>query len=103
MKKCEKHLKYVRQLPCCVCGMTGGVDPHHLRSFAFGRGMGMKSDDKWTVPLCRKCHNDVHMVGTKEEPAWFFGLGIESSELADALWKASGCLQRMKKTLMRFM
>lgn len=55
------RLALVRRLPCCVCGMMG-VDPHHI-TYAGGGGMGWKVDDKWTVPLCRRHHNELHQTG----------------------------------------
>lgn len=64
--------------------------------------MGRKSGDEWTVPLCRPCHTNVHLVGTKKEPGWFYGYGVECAELADALWKVSGNLYEMKRVLLKF-
>jgi len=52
----EPYLRFVRQQPCCACSAPGPSDPHH-----FGRrGMGQKTDDYRTVPLCRRCHDRWH-------------------------------------------
>ena len=72
------HLAYVRTLPCLVCGRPGPSDPAHLRSAArqYGKrqtGMGEKPDDKWTLPLCRRDHDDQHR---HNELAWWAGKGI---------------------------
>ena len=99
----KSHLKAVRQLWCVVCGIGGNTDPHHLRSLAYGRGMGRKSHDKYCVPLCRPCHEDVHMVGSKEEPKWFRDEGIEAEELALELWDNTPDAAAMKKVLLRYM
>jgi len=50
------YLAFVRQLPCCVCGSPEPNDPHHWGP----RGMGSKTDDFRTVPLCRRCHDRIH-------------------------------------------
>ena len=96
------HLRFVRQLPCCVCGRGGGVDPHHLRGYQLGRGMGKKSDDKWVVPLCRNHHNEVHTVGTKKELEWFEEYGCPYS-LATQLWDNTGDISAMKRVVIGWM
>ena len=54
-----KHLELVRTLPCCICSKPGPSDPHH-----FGpRGMGQKTDDRRTVPICRPHHDEFHTTG----------------------------------------
>lgn len=72
------HLAYVRTLPCLVCKRPGPNDPAHLRSPAlqYGKrytGKGEKPDDKWTVPLCRKDHDDQHR---RNELLWWASKGI---------------------------
>lgn len=63
----ERYLDFIRCLPCAVCDPSGvlhpwdyqdGVrrsEPDHLPSCGL-RGIGMKSPDFFTVPLCRACH-----------------------------------------------
>lgn len=46
--------KAVASLPCACCmreGSTQAAHPNHR-----GKGMGLKSHDCWTVPLCVECH-----------------------------------------------
>ncbi len=50
------YLAFVRQLTCVICGAQEPNDPHHYGS----RGVGQKTDDYRTVPLCRRCHDRVH-------------------------------------------
>ncbi len=38
-------------------GAAGPSDPHH---YGTGGGMGQKTDDYRTVPLCRRCHDHFH-------------------------------------------
>lgn len=59
-KRDRKYLEHVRARPCCVCGSSPPNDAHH-----FGpRGMGQKTDDRRTVPLCRQHHDEWHTRGT---------------------------------------
>ncbi|HHH29077.1 MAG TPA: DUF968 domain-containing protein [Polyangiaceae bacterium] len=57
-----KYLEHVRSRPCCICLAAAPSDPHH-----FGpRGLGQKTDDRRTVPLCRRCHDRWHDHGAVE-------------------------------------
>ncbi|EEC7233544.1 DUF968 domain-containing protein [Escherichia coli] len=40
------------------------VDPHHIIGHGLG-GMGTKADDLFVIPLCRKCHSELH-AGVKD-------------------------------------
>jgi hypothetical protein len=54
------YLAFVRQRACMCCLADGPSDAHH-----FGpRGMGEKTDDYRTVPLCASCHRHFHDHGT---------------------------------------
>lgn len=59
--------------------------------------MGLRSTDKWTVPLCNEHHiHGVERVGSKNEHAYFKQHGIENVVLlANDLWKSSGNKARM--------
>lgn len=98
------HLALIRKMPCCTCLMVHERnDPHHLKSELAGaeRGVGMKATDKWTVPLCRRCHDEVESIGSRKEVGFFEWYGISDvHELAHALWKETGDLGRMIKILM---
>lgn len=52
------YLAYIRQLNCCSCGRPGS-EPHHSGP----RGMGQKTDDYRTIPLCFECHRRLHDGG----------------------------------------
>ena len=98
----KTYLRAVKRLWCVVCARGANTDPHHLRSQSYGRGMGRKSHDKYCVPLCRDCHNEVHLVGTKEEPEWFASRGINAEELALELWDNRDNIEAMKTVLLRY-
>ena len=57
----NEWLTRIRLLSCCVCG-TEKTEPHHIAS-AY---TGMKCNDFLTVPVCRKCHGEIHR--TENEP-----------------------------------
>lgn len=53
------HLSFVREFPCAACSAPAPSQAHH-----FGpRGMGEKTDDTRTVPLCGACHDGFHTTG----------------------------------------
>jgi hypothetical protein len=70
--KNDKYLKFVKTLPCCICGHDTGVDAAHIRfSAAYAAkanpGVGQKPSDFWVVPLCRKHHDMQHSVGDERK------------------------------------
>jgi hypothetical protein len=86
------HLDYIRGLPCCICLNDIETQAAHLRmaDLRAGKpftGMGQKSDDKYTVPLCGLHHRDQH---DNNEEAWWITHGIDAVKLALALWANSG-------------
>lgn len=94
----EKHLRMVRQLPCCVCKSTpdnpnnATTEAAHVRyaSPENGKryvGKGEKPDDRWVVPLCGQHHRDQHEIGERE--FWLLA-GIDPVRLAVALWASTG-------------
>lgn len=55
------YLAYIRKKACVICGKSP-CEPHH-----FGRsGVGKKSHDYETVPLCTAHHRIFHTVGCNE-------------------------------------
>ena len=76
------HLRFVASQPCLVCGRTPS-DAHHLK-FAEQRAMGRKVSDKFTVPICRLHHRELHRRGN--ERAWWDKQGIDPLPVAANLW-----------------
>ena len=95
----EAHLKCVRVLNCATCLAFAPSDPHHLKhGVQHERGIGRRATDRWTVPLCRSCHDSVESVGSRREPEWFAKRGIaDPLGLASALWNATGNPVAMNK------
>jgi len=55
------------------------------------RAMGRKVSDKFTVPLCRLHHRELHRGGN--ERAWWHRYGIEPLGAAATLWKQTHAVQ----------
>jgi hypothetical protein len=79
----RNHLRFVAAQPCLVCG-RGPSDAHHIK-FAEQRAMGRKVGDKFTVPVCRLHHRELHRGGN--ERAWWGTQGIDPLPIATALWQ----------------
>lgn len=58
----EDYLHWVRMQPCVVCGSNVGCDAHHWIGTR-SAGTGTKVDDYYTMPLCRRCHRELHQKG----------------------------------------
>lgn len=43
----------------CPCGEPAD-EAHHAISIGLGGGMGTKLGDEFTLPICRKCHMELH-------------------------------------------
>lgn len=103
----KRHLQFIDTLPCMGCGRTGSSTHHHLlrvnreyltptketEGLMFpkvkSKGMGTKSEDKFCLPLCPRCHAEAHRCGNDNE--YFSKIGMSKpEELALALWKFSG-------------
>ena len=69
----NKRLEAIRKLPCVQCGMMPPSEACHANWAEFGKGMGIKADDQYTIPLCRKCHFalDTYSMSRDESKAWF--------------------------------
>ena len=78
----EKYLRSLRGQPCLVCGQGG--EAHHLMR-AEKRGMARKTGDNWAVPLCHKCHMELHAFGN--EQTWWDLEGIDAKEWASKNWE----------------
>jgi ERF superfamily len=82
------HLRFVAAQPCLVCGRTPS-DPHHIK-FAEQQAMGRKVSDRFTVPICRLHHRELHRRGN--ERAWWRSYGIDPLAIATALWDRTHAL-----------
>ena len=65
-QKDARHLAWIRQQPCCICGDNTTTEAAHLRTsnIEIGKddhGWGRPSD-KWALPLCGKHHREQHSM-----------------------------------------
>ena len=90
----DAHRAFIRTLPCVVCTATAICA--HVRMSEYGGivvpvdergGMGLKPDDRWTLPLCRTHHDMQHTVG--EVPFWDAGK-VNPLALAQSLYANTG-------------
>jgi hypothetical protein len=77
------HLRFVAAQPCLVCGRTPS-DPHHIK-FAEHRALGRRVSDRFTVPICRLHHRELHRRGN--ERAWWQKQGIDPLAMAVTFWR----------------
>lgn len=97
----EAHLAALLKCPCVATLRVPAAEVHHLKAGTGERGMGIRSSDKWGVPLSRIPHEDVERAGSRNELAVFRQWGIEAPlDLAAALWAASPDVARMTNIIL---
>lgn len=90
--KDDKHLDFIRSLPCVLCGDNTSTEAAHIR---YGdrrvakrpTGGGEKSDDCWTVPLCGQHHREQHLGS---ERAFWQRCTLDPIFIAMSLHRLSG-------------
>lgn len=90
--KNEKHLAFIRTLPCIVTGNDVSVEAAHIRYAdpriaKFNPGVGQKPHDYFVLPLCGDEHKKQHAMN---ERVYWQRLGIDPVFYALALYAASG-------------
>lgn len=68
------RLQRLKSLPCVQCHTPPPSDPCHANWGEFGKGMGLKADDDYTIPLCRACHRELDTYQFKSREVskeWF--------------------------------
>jgi hypothetical protein len=78
----REHLKFVSSQACLVCGRIPS-DAHHIK-FAEHQAMGRKVSDRFTVPICRLHHRELHRRGN--ERAWWESKAVDPLIAAATLW-----------------
>ena len=85
------HLRFVASQPCLICGRTPS-DAHHVK-FAQGPALGRKVSDRFTVPLCRLHHRELHRRGN--ERTWWASQNIDPLGVAAVLWRTTHAVDGM--------
>lgn len=67
-------MRRVKEMGCCIC-KNPVADAHHLRSVGHLASAALKNGDDYTVPLCRKHHDELHSYG--DEAMYFALQGID--------------------------
>jgi hypothetical protein len=78
----REHLRFVASQPCLVCGRSPS-DAHHVK-FAEQQAIGRKVSDRFTIPICRLHHRELHRRGN--ERTWWQNQGIDPLVTAATLW-----------------
>ena len=95
-QRSDQHLKWLRTLPCVICGARGNIHAAHLRAASprhgkLAVGIGQRPDDCWATPLCLHHHLfGVEAQHEDNELAFWARHCIDPFALALALWQASG-------------
>lgn len=93
------HRQFIKSLPCICCLVEGTVvpadDPMHIRSGSRVHGKepaggAQTSDDRWTLPGCRRHHDEQHENRGGGELLFWTSYGIDPFLLALILWGLSG-------------
>lgn len=88
----EKHLGFIRQCPCVICGDDTTTEAAHIRFHDLRADKRMvsineKPDDRWTIPLCGRHHREQH---EGNERTFWREAGIDPVFVAMALYLVSG-------------
>lgn len=65
----DEYLAWIRTKPCMNCYKAAPSVSHHC-SHISGSGQGTKPSDLFAIPLCSKCHQDLH-AGAVEYGEWW--------------------------------
>ena len=52
----HKRLAAIRKLPCVRCGNPPPSEACHANWSEYGKSLGKKASDEFTISLCRDCH-----------------------------------------------
>lgn len=97
----KNHLSFIRSLPCAVCGTRRNVEAAHVRmgNPLYGKpaaGMGEKPDDKFSLALCRRHHDEQHSMN---EADFWMALDLDPLRLALALFDSTGDQERAEQII----
>ncbi len=76
------HLAFIRMLPCASCWKPAPNQAHHLLGAEYGKSLGKKAFDRWTIPLCPTCHDIYH----HHDRGLLVDQGIDDRALAERLF-----------------
>jgi len=75
----KARVKWMQNQRCVACDGWPSVNAHIKSPDEPPSGMGRKHDFKWIVPLCHKCHGELHSIGQRSfEDKHLIDLGLEA-------------------------
>ena len=91
-KRDEKHLAFIRTLPCIICGDNTSTEACHIRMSDAriakpATGIAIKPDDKYVLPMCGAHHRDQHKMS---ERRFWEQQNIDAVLVALAIYSVSG-------------
>ncbi|MBN9317983.1 MAG: DUF968 domain-containing protein [Devosia sp.] len=96
----EKHLRFIRQLPCLLTGRSP-VEACHIRYADLEKGKqhtgkGERPDDEYVVPLHPDLHREQHSMN---ERSFWQKQGVDPVKVAKLLYAVSGNFEEAAKVL----
>lgn len=70
----HKRLAAIRKLPCVKCGKPPPSEACHANWSEYGKSLGKKASDEFTISLCRNCHSNFDQyktMGREQSKDWF--------------------------------
>lgn len=103
-RSAPEHYRLVGLVPDVITGRKGPgyVHRHHLKEgFTDTKGLQIKNDDRWIIPINGIDHDRAHNNNEGLGPeSWLLKhYGIQSRELAAALWKVSPDVEAMERVV----
>lgn len=86
----RKHLERVAGLDCCCCGRSPCQAHHLIGNYGKDgpvRGWGLRAGDKFTIPLCPVCHQNLHNDGNEQR--YLAQFSVDGLAMAMKLWSES--------------
>ena len=100
-RKDEKHLAFLRTLPCVICGDNTSTEAAHIR-MADPRvakpitGIAIKPDDRFALPQCGTHHKEQHAMS---ERRFWQSYGIDAVLMALAIYSVSGDAEEAERIM----
>lgn len=78
----SKRLAAIRKLPCVRCGKPAPSEACHANWAEYGKSLGKKASDEFTISLCRTCHYefDTYSSMKRDESKEWFAKMLEKTE-----------------------
>lgn len=66
----DAYIKWIKTLPCSICGVSPCGDAHHLKGIGGMSGTGLTAPDWAAMPLCREHHGTMHATPLMWPDQW---------------------------------